>query len=587
MKRTFIILLVLISSLTFQSFAQTDYEPLRAEFREKIDKTMRKNDIVGASVVLVVDDSIVWHENFGYTHEEQETPVNNQTQFKLGSVTKIFTGTGSMQMVEQNRLDLDAPVKNYVPDFSMKTRFEDAPAITSRMVLTHHAGMPSDIFRGFESDKPEPYTKELDYLNLEYATFPPNTIHSYSNPGFNFMGILLSRIYGKSYMDMMQETIFDPLNMDASGFWGISNDSNLSPSYNGKGKPVQEKYIREVPAGSMVSTTKDLATFIKNMLPENATNTILQKSTIEQMMETQNDDVALDFDDEYGIVWMKRNNNKCGVITHHGGATFYQRAMLALAPETNMGVAILTNSENGNRMCYLYDDILNRAAELNERVVENDQPNTEKPPRKKMKLSDKHLAQFEGYYGHAAGLTNLKEKRGKLHGKLDKYRMVLIPVDSSTFIPRIKLLGPIGFKIRSVRFHVEKINGMTLLVQEQVKSGSKDVIARKRPRPGFTQAWKERVGRYEIVNHKPEDFKLCKNFEIKSVNNSPVFSYQITVQYAPKIEPALIIENNQRAYITGLGRQGGYALQAKKDENGEEYLYFSGFKLKRIENLSD
>ncbi len=576
-----ILAFVLICTLTMQSFAQPDYEPLKEEFREKISKKMRKKDVVGASVVLVVDDSIVWHENFGYTHAEKETPVTNETQFKLGSVTKLFTGVGCMQLVERGDLSLDAPVKKYVPDFNMKTRFKDAPAITSRMVLTHHAGFPSDILRGFESDTPEPYTKELDYLNMEYATFPPNTVHSYSNPGFNFMGILLSRLYGKSYMDMMQETVFDPLRMQQSGFWGISKDENLSPSYNTKGKPVQEKYIREVPAGSMVSTSHDMAVFIKNMLPKNEQNIILHKSTIEKMMETQNENVALDFGKEYGIVWMKSKNNKCGEIVHHGGATFYHRAMLALAPETNMGVAILTNSENGNHICYLYDDIMNRAAEINNRAIENSKQEKAKKPHKKIDVSENHLAKYEGFYGFQYGSFELEQKRGKLHGKLDKFRMTMIPVDSASFVPRIKLLGPIGFKIKSVRFHIEKINGMTLFTQEQVKSGSKNIIGRKRSKPEITSAWKNRVGKYEVVNYKPDDFKICKNFEIKAENGIPKFSYQLTIQGSPTLQPAIIVENDKMGYLSGLGRQGGYAIQAKTDNNGEEYLYFSGFKLKR------
>ncbi len=577
-----IFVLVLINTIAIQTFAQPDYKPLKEEFKEKISKKMRKKDIVGASVVLVVDDSIVWQENFGYTNPETETPVTDQTQFKLGSVTKIFTGVGCMQQVEKSKLDLDAPVKKYVPDFNMKTRFEDAPPITSRMVLTHHAGFPSDILRGFESDKPEPYTKELDYLNMEYATSPPNTVHSYSNPGFNFMGILLSRIYGKSYMDMMHETIFNPINMKESGFWGISNDDNLSPSYNTKGNPIQEKYIREVPAGSMVSTTGDMAKFIKNMLPDNSKKSILQKSTIEKMMETQNEDIALDFGKEYGIVWMKRTNNKCGDIVHHGGATFYHRAMLALAPETNMGVAILTNSENGNHLCYLYDDIMNRAAEINNRAIKNEKQEKEEKLHKKVDVSENGLAQYEGFYGFQYGSFELEQKRGKLHGKLDKFRMAMIPVDSASFIPRIKLLGPIGFKIKSVRFHIEKINGMTLLTQEQVKSGSKNIIGRKRNKPELTVAWQERIGKYEVINYKPEDFKICKNFEIKSKNGVPVFSYQLTIQGSPILQPAIIIEDDNLGYLSGLGRQGGYAIQAKTDKNGEEYLYFSGFKLKRI-----
>jgi hypothetical protein len=400
------------------------------------------------------------------------------------------------------------------------------------------------------------------------------------------MGILLSRIYGKSYMDMMQETVFDPLNMSQSGFWGVSNDQQLSPSYNSKGKPAKEKYLRQQPAGGMVSTTTDLAKFIKNMLPKNESNSILKSNTIKEMMATQNEDITLDFGNEFGIVWMKRLNNKCGEIVHHGGATFYQRAMVALAHETNMGVAILTNSENGNAICGLYDDIMNHAAEINERAVDVEKKERELP-RKKVKLSENQLSDFAGYYGFQFGLIHLQQKRGKLHGRFDKMKISMIPVDSNMFIPRIHLLGPIGFKLKQVRFYIEEINGMQLLTQEQVKSGFKNVIGRKRAKPEFTNAWKERIGKYEIVNSKEEDFQLIDNIELKDIDGTPYFSYQITIQGKPVMEPALIIENNEMAYTSGLGRQGGYAVQTMTDENGKEYLYFSGFKLKKTENPAE
>lgn len=564
--------------------AQDKYAELKAEFRKKIEKSMRKKDIAGASLILIDGDSIIWEEYFGYADKEEEIKVTENTLFKIGSVSKLITGTSIMMHVQNGKLDLDKPVKNYLPGFKIKQRFDNVPPITSRMLLTHHAGLPSDIMRGFESDSAEHYTKELELLNNEYAIFPPNMIHAYSNPGFNLLGILAGELAGTSYMEYIRNDIFKPLNMPHSRFWGYDPDpQHLSQDYTRKGKPIHEAYIREIPAGGILSNVNDLSEFVKEWLPSNKQEKVLKKTYRQQMLTIQNENMPLDMNQEIGLVWFVDKNTKAGTIYKHGGATFYHRAMLAIAPETDLGVVMLTNSENGNSVNRYYDDILKKAAEIKGVAKETKKEDKPEYAKKKIDMSDKTAGEYTGYYAFPGGLYKIHTKNGKLRTEIQNLKLGMIPVEKNMFIPKLRLLGPLGIKLRSVRFSITEIDGKQIVIQEQTGSGRKDIIGVKIEPYKISQAWKNRIGKYEIVNNKPGDFIMFDDFELKTQDGFLILAS--TLQFEPKqqLEPALILISDELAYVAGLGRQGGYSVQVIRDKDGKEYLYYSGFKLRKKE----
>src|SRR5581483_3980766 len=98
--------------------------------------------------------------------EKKKIPVDAETVFQAGSISKLFAATALMQLVEQGQVDLDRPVQEYLPEFSMKSRFADAKPVTLRLLLTHHSGVPSDRLadQGYAQDPPPGY--ENDFLSL-------------------------------------------------------------------------------------------------------------------------------------------------------------------------------------------------------------------------------------------------------------------------------------------------------------------------------------------------------------------------------------------------------------------------------------
>jgi len=113
-----------------------------------IKKTMTRNGIIALSIALVDGREIVWARGFGYADLENRIPATKNTIYRIGSISKLFTATAVMQLAQAEVIDIDVPFDTYVPEFSIRSRFENSSAITPRNIMTHHSGLPSDCISG-------------------------------------------------------------------------------------------------------------------------------------------------------------------------------------------------------------------------------------------------------------------------------------------------------------------------------------------------------------------------------------------------------------------------------------------------------
>ena len=129
-----------------------DYEAAFAYLDDYIEARMKKSKVVGLSVAVVDDREVLWTRGFGYADKENGIAATPGTLFDPASVTKVFTATAVMQLVEQGKIELDQSVSHYLPKFSMKSRFSaSSDDITVRQLLTHHSGIPGDRLKGMLS----------------------------------------------------------------------------------------------------------------------------------------------------------------------------------------------------------------------------------------------------------------------------------------------------------------------------------------------------------------------------------------------------------------------------------------------------
>lgn len=152
-----------------------------ADFKEELAGLHVSN----ASYAVFSRDTIILQDSFSATGAR----TDSDSPFLIGSVTKVFTAVAVMQLYEEGKVDLDKPVEEYVPDFHIRQRFPESAPVTLRAVLTHHAGIPSDIYQDKFSKTPEDFNTVLGYGRGggESVIFQPD------GSSFRFMGIIFDR----------------------------------------------------------------------------------------------------------------------------------------------------------------------------------------------------------------------------------------------------------------------------------------------------------------------------------------------------------------------------------------------------------
>lgn len=546
--------------------AQLNVDSIRQVFHKKITKTMKKNKVIGASVAVVSSNGILWIDNFGFENAETEKPVTENTLFGLGSVTKVFTGTSVMQMADQGKIDIDAPFSRYLSDFNMK---DDNSGVTTRNILTHHSGLPSDIFKGMFSAKPEDYKVVVEYLNQEFMAGVPNQIWAYSNPGYTLLGHMIAEVSGIEYDQYVQKNILNPIGMNNTAFNALDR---ASLTYNSKGKYQKDVLLRDIPAGGLFSTTNDMSKFLIEYISKS--DKLLKKSTYDKILTSQHPNTPLDFANQYALGWGMTQRPHTGEIYYHTGTTLYFNAAMAFAPKADFGVVILTNSDKGGYVYREVNAILESLAKASGLEKEEGKDLQDLGNKKRIEINPEILQQYVGNYVTPGAYINVYKKKQKLFMKLQGFKVELIPVAENTFLPKIILLKVIPIKLSDNRMHFENIGGYDLLTNSE-EGSEKEMMAMRLLPQVITSEWKSRTGEYQIKGLLDGEIKFFDNFHLVEKDGLLVFSFE-QVSNGQKIEMALEIINNHRAKVAGLGR---YAGQSITYEN--EILKAFGIELKK------
>ncbi len=255
------------------SFAQT-----KAEQIEKLLSTYEEYSKFNGSVLVSDQGKVIYKKGFGMANMEWNIPNQPNTKHRLGSITKQFTAMLILQLVAEGKLDLQAPITSYLPDYPKAS----GDIITSHHLLTHTSGIPNyTAFPKFmEDESRNPYTPE-EFVKMfaeKQLDFTPGEKFSYSNSGYFLLGVLVEKLSGKSYEKMLQDKIFTPLNMKDTGYDNHVNIlKNRATGYEKSGTDyVNSSYLdMSIPyaAGSMYSTVEDLfkwdqALYTTSILPK-------------------------------------------------------------------------------------------------------------------------------------------------------------------------------------------------------------------------------------------------------------------------------------------------------------------------------
>jgi CubicO group peptidase (beta-lactamase class C family) len=307
---------------------------------------IRRSDIAGAVIVVVKDGNVLFAKGYGYADiAHRTTPSPDSTLFRPGSISKLFTWTSVMQLVEQGKLQLDHDINDYL-DFKIPP-YQGKP-ITLRNLMTHTPG--------FEDSAKGLLPASIDEVNLERylkthmpaRIFPPGEIVAYSNYGCGLAGYIVQRVSGERFEDYVAHHIFQPLQMSHSSF-AQPLPSSLAPlmakGYKtaSDGTPQAFELVDPAPAGSMSTTAMDMAHFMIAQLQNGRYDDtrILQQATAELMHSQQYVPAPGISGFDLGFYQEDRNGLR---IIGHGGDTVYFHSDLHLLLDKHIGVFMSFNS---------------------------------------------------------------------------------------------------------------------------------------------------------------------------------------------------------------------------------------------------
>ncbi|MGW8265724.1 MAG: serine hydrolase domain-containing protein [Longimicrobiales bacterium] len=315
--------------------------------RELILDRMEEQTIPGLSVAVGVSGEIVWAEGFGWADLENRVSVWPATKFRIASISKSLTAGAVGRLLEEGKLDLDAPVQEYVPSFPCK----EWP-VTTRLLGGHLGGIRHYRDREFESMVH--YENVVDGLAI-FAEDPlihePGTAYAYSTYGWNLISAVVQGAAGEPFLDYMRKVVFEPNGMSETVAEHVDSlIYHRSRAYlrNPDGRLVNAPYVdnsNKWSGGGFLSTASDLVRYGLAFLGGD----FLDPQTIEVLWTSQHTR-----DGErtgYGIGWRESHEDGRRVIYHTGGAVG-GTTVLVIYPEEGVVVAILTNiqgaSQTGN-----------------------------------------------------------------------------------------------------------------------------------------------------------------------------------------------------------------------------------------------
>ncbi|MBA3713432.1 MAG: beta-lactamase family protein [Pyrinomonadaceae bacterium] len=306
---------------------------------------LEREDIAGATIAVVKDGNILFARGYGYADVEKKKPVSaEETLFRVGSVSKLFTWTAVMQLVEQGKLDLDRDVNEYL-DFKIPEAF--GKPITLKNLLTHTPGFEEQIKDLFSTGSESPNLGEHLKTHIPARIYPPGTTPAYSNYGASLAGYIVERVSGRPFNEYIEEHIFKPLGMTHSTFVQPLPPAlapNMSNGYVlASDAPKLFEVVNTPPAGSMSSTATDMARFMLAHLQDGQLGEarILRPETA-QLMHSRL--FALDPAANamaYGFYEETRNGHR---IIGHAGDTIQFHSDLHLIPDTGVGFFVSYNS---------------------------------------------------------------------------------------------------------------------------------------------------------------------------------------------------------------------------------------------------
>ena len=303
-----------------------------------VNAEMARQHVPGVALLVARNGEIVRAQGFGFSNVELQVPVKPETLFQSGSMGKQFTATAIMMLVEEGKIGLDDSITKYLPEAPGTWK-----AVTIRHLLTHTGGF-TDYPKDFNFRKDYTEDELLKIVAAMPLAFPPGTKWSYSNLGYLTLGILIHRVTGNFYGDMLQARIFRPLGMQTTR---IMSEADIIPNRAAgyrlvKGELKNQEWV--APAlnttadGSLYFSILDLAKWDAALYSEK----LLKRSSLEQMWTVVKLNNGRPNSGDYGFGWEITTAHGHRVVGHSGSWQGF-KTQISRYVDDKLTVVVLAN----------------------------------------------------------------------------------------------------------------------------------------------------------------------------------------------------------------------------------------------------
>ncbi len=551
---------------------------------EMISNEMKAKKITGISLAVSNSEEVLWVDGFGLADRKSKTEFTGETVSNVGSVSKLLTSAAVMRLVEMGKVDLDEPVSTYIPEFDPVGSETFSTPITVRMLLNHESGLDSDAFHGFflgherPEDFPVSYRKSVDAVNAVGIVRDPYEMFSYCNLGYSLLGIIIERATGSNFQESVSELVFAPLGMNDSSF-NIDDipEERMATGYL-QGKPEKLPYLRDMPAGSLNSTARDMGAFLQNILASYRDGDgLLSQKTVKELFTTSNSGVSMDLDFRVGLTWWIVDLQELPgeFIVGHGGDLPPYYALVIMLPEKDISVFAMVNSVEGVGSFSLTPIVLEAVRTF---LDEDAQQSVSQTPEVSpvVEMPESLRSSLLGYYASPIGLSEIKEKGDKLKiFTFNRWFDVYYHEDNSLTLG-YKLLGIFPLKMPvfdEISISLEDMGSdpsINLRIQDILISPAVKIV----PGP-IDPAWISRIGSYKSV--EPEVMPQYTDFRIDIDGDSGFLCLYLKSSGEWSKFPLQTVDDTS-AQLMGIGRSLGGYIRVSSDD----MLSFQNFQLRKM-----
>ncbi len=554
----------------------TDYSGVISEMQTFIHERMEADQVTGVAIALVDGKRLVWSEGFGYANKENNIPVAPDTIFEIGSNSKTLATIALMRLSDDGKLNIDDPLTTYIPEFSINQRFPSSAPITIRSILTHHSGLPTDIFIGsFTANNPDPLWTDwlIEYLTGEYTAMPVDYAFAYSNTAFALLTTVIMNASGGTF-EKYTDDMFDDMDMHDTTFGARTWPAERISKGYVLGEPQVYIYGNIYASGTVRSTGLDMAKYMSNILLDDG-GKILKEDTMNEVFTDQSTGSLADDSVKHGLSFFLNDSSLdyAGRVAWHNGATVDQTSQFSVLLDHGLGAVVLTNSITGGDLAT--DAVvltLQRALEAKIGIA----PTAPDPvPYSPIAAApDGLIDSIIGIYvGEISPVFISANDSGGINLVINETELELLYLENGLWE---NIDGEKYFEFCEVEDDIMMFQWSSAV--DAVRIGKLFVPL------DISDAWQARVGDWEIINLPVDDASnyVIEDFAlVRSTLTLEIGDGLLLMDGPLRVNTVLDPQSDTLAFTAGIGRNRGESVRIETDEDGVETLIVSGAQYRK------